>query len=64
MQSSTSEPQSEVEQSGDESLTPPRPKKSKSVHVGAAHYKCKYNSVGQKSFLSLLQCRVIHIGKH
>jgi len=38
MQSSILEAQSEVEeQSGDECLTPPRPK---SMHVGAAQYKC------------------------
>ena len=47
LQSSALEAQSEVEeqsevdeQSGDECLTPPRPKKSKSKHVGAAQYKC------------------------
>jgi len=51
MQSSILEAHSEVEeQNGDECLTPPRPKKSKSVHVGAAQYKCKYNSVWSKEF--------------
>jgi len=27
-----------------DSLTPPRPKRSKCVHAGAAVYKCKFNS--------------------
>jgi len=47
LQSSALEAQSQVEeqsevdeQRGDECLTPPRPKKSKSKHVGAAQYKC------------------------
>ena len=57
MQLSALEAQSEVEeqsevdeQSGDECLTPPRPKKSKSKHVGAAQYKCKYTSAWTKDF--------------
>ena len=30
--------------------TPPRPKKSKSMHAGAALYKCKYSAIWTREF--------------
>jgi len=30
--------------------TPPRPKKSKGMHAGAALYKCKYNTIWAREF--------------
>ena len=34
----------------DDCPTPPRPKKSKGTHAGAALYKCKYNVVWAREF--------------
>ena len=34
----------------DDCSTPPRPKKSKGMHAGAAVYKCKYNAIWAREF--------------
>ena len=34
----------------DDCPTPPRPKKSKGIHAGAALYKCKYNAIWAREF--------------
>ena len=42
----------EADDSNDDIMvtTPPRPKKSKGMHAGAALYKCRYNTVWVREF--------------